>query len=161
WDRRPRPFLRGGRVLPGVRGKSTGTGGRGRFPEPRSRSMNRAQPDRTTAGQAGRPTGGEAPPPPTVAYDERKAAGGPGVDFGLFEDKKDKYRDARRQKKMGQLCPACREQKEREQQEAARQRRQEKAKAPKPEAAPPTQRRQPERLPDGARFNVVYDAANQ
>jgi hypothetical protein len=98
-----------------------------------------------------------------VRTEKLKVACGHEIDFGHFEDKKDKYRDARRQKKMTQLCPACREQKEREQQEAAQQRRQEKAKAKQknPESAPGKQRQLPQRLPDGARFDLVYDAAKE
>src|SRR5205823_1696345 len=125
--------------------------------------MTQPQPNRPTPRAAARPSGGKPPPPPIVRYEKLTAACGHEVDFGLFEDKKDKYRDARRQKRMGQLCPACREQKEQEVQEAARQRRQEKAEAQgqKPQPTPRQPKPPPQRLPDGARFNVVYDAAKQ
>jgi hypothetical protein len=105
--------------------------------------------------------GGKPPAPPVVRTEKVTAACGHEVDFGLFEDKKDKYRDDRREKKRGQLCPACREQKEREVQEAARLRRQEKAE--KRVAQPETRKKRhpPERLPDGSGFNVVYDAGKE
>jgi hypothetical protein len=70
--------------------------------------------------------------------------------FGWFEDKKDRYRDARRQKLAGRDCKQCRLKKHAEQEAAAAQRR----------AAKAAQRQDlPQRLPDAARFDVRYDAA--
>jgi hypothetical protein len=125
--------------------------------------MIQPQPNPKPPRPESRSPSNKPPPPPIVRYEKVMAACGHEVDFGLFEDKKDKYRAARRQKKMGQLCPACREQKEQEVQEAARQRRQEKAKAKEqqPQPTPRKPKQLPQRLPDGARFNVVYDAAKQ
>jgi hypothetical protein len=76
--------------------------------------------------------------------------------FGLFEDKKDRYREARRRKVTDRVCKACREQQQREEQEAAQRRRAERG---------PDEGRKGRakvglgRLPNGARFDVAYDAA--
>jgi hypothetical protein len=71
--------------------------------------------------------------------------------FGLFEDKKDKFRDARRKKLMKRDCKACRAKRQAELAAATKERRE--------------QKRQdwclPRRLPDGAVFNVVYSAATE
>jgi hypothetical protein len=108
-----------------------------------------AQPVQAHAAPKQRSPGGRPPAPPFVRFEKVKACCGHEIDFGLWEDHQDKFREARRQKKRDQLCPACQEQKQRQEQEAARQRRAEKHKAT--EKLP--------RLPDGATFHVVFDAA--
>ncbi len=133
------------------------------MPPDRPSSRETAQPGVGAKRQQVQP-GGKPPPPPVVRTEKLTAACGHEVDFGLFEDKKDKYRDARRQKKRGQICPACREQKEREVQEAAQLRREEKAQKraqEQPESTPRKPKQAQDRLPDGARFNVVYAAGKQ
>ena len=110
---------------------------------------------------AARPPGQRPPPPPVVAYEAVTVACGHVEQFGLFEDKKDKFRAARRQKLMGRLCKACRAQREQEEQQAAAQRRAERAKnqAGQEPKARPGPKRQAGRLPDRSRFEVQFDAA--
>jgi hypothetical protein len=89
------------------------------------------------------------PPPPVVAYEDVTASCGHVEKFGLFEDKRDKFRDQRRQKVAERPCTACREKK--------------RAEEVKAQAANRSEKRQPSprdmaRLPDGAKFDVVYDA---
>jgi hypothetical protein len=69
--------------------------------------------------------------------------------FDWFEDRKDKYRDARRLKLQARDCRQCRAAKQAAIEQQAAQRR--------------TQKRQdlPQRLPDGATFHTVYSAASQ
>src|SRR5215472_1964630 len=99
------------------------------------------------------------PLPPFVRYEDVTAACGHAVQFGLCEDRLDKYRAARRQKVTDRPCPACREQRQREEQEAAARRRAGQG------AARPAQGRKrpaqapPGRLPDGSCFEVRYDVA--
>jgi hypothetical protein len=102
-----------------------------------------------SAARPRRSPGGRPPASPFVRFEKVKACCGHEIDFGLWEDAKDAFREARRQKKRDQLCPVCQEQKQRQEQEAARQRRAER----------PQARKIPPRLPDGATFHVVYDAA--
>jgi hypothetical protein len=116
-----------------------------------------SQPTRPATRQPGQ----KPPPPPIVAYEAVTVACGHVEQFGLFEDKKDKFRADRRQKLIGRVCKACRAQREREEQEAAAQRRAERAKN---EAGQALQRRKPPRrplgrLPDRSRFEVQFDAA--
>jgi hypothetical protein len=94
-----------------------------------------------------------------VRYEDVTAACGHAVQFGLCEDRLDKYRAARRQKVTGRICPACREQRQQEEQEAAAHRRAgQGAVQPAGERKRPTQA-PPGRLPDGSCFEVRYDAA--
>jgi len=84
--------------------------------------------------------------------------------FGLFEDRKDKFRKDRRKKAIDRPCKACRERKRLEEQEALKVRQAEKqqrvAEAAKETARPKKQVFvKQDRLPDGAKFEVVYDAA--
>src|SRR5262249_17453998 len=116
-----------------------------------------SQPTRPAARQPGQ----KPPPPPVVAYEDVVVACGHVEKFGLFEDKKDKFRAGRRQKLMGRLCKTCRAQREKEVQEAAEKRRAERAKnqagqGPKARKGP---KRQTGRLPDRSRFAVQFDAA--
>lgn len=125
---------------------------------------------RPSLGQGGRPARPPASPrqrsdgrplPPFVRYEEVTAACGHAVQFGLCEDRLDKYRAARRQKVTGRPCPACREQRQREEQEAAARRRTEKdAARPAQQSKRPAQA-PPGRLPDGSCFEVRYDAGAQ
>jgi hypothetical protein len=86
-----------------------------------------------------------------VAYEDVTVACGHVERFGLWEDKKDRYRKERRAKLVSRPCQACRAQRQQEEQQAAQQRRQERRRG----------RTLPERLPDRSRFEVVYDAATQ
>jgi hypothetical protein len=81
--------------------------------------------------------------------------------FGLFEDKKDKYRDARRQKVAGRVCKTCREQRQRAEQEAAQKRRAERGEVPPVPGRTGRAKVALGRLPHGARFEVGYDAASE
>ena len=101
------------------------------------------------------------PPPPIVAYEDVIAACGHPEKFGLFEDRKDKFRNDRRKKVTGRPCKACRERRRLEEEEALRVKKAEKqqrvaAAAERPGKQPAREVR--ERLPDGSRFEVVYDA---
>ena len=103
-------------------------------------------------------------PPPVVAYEDVTVACGHVERFGLFEDKKDKFRADRRKKLIGRVCKACRAQREREEQEAAEQRRAERAKntAAQERKRPKMQKRQQvSRLPDQSGFEVRYHAATE
>jgi hypothetical protein len=116
-----------------------------------------SQPTRPATRQPGQ----KPPPPPVVAYEDVVVACGHVEKFGLFEDKKDKFRADRRKKLMGRLCKACRAQREKEEQEAAAQRRAERAKnqagqEPKARKGP---KGQAGRLPDRSRFEVQFDAS--
>jgi hypothetical protein len=99
------------------------------------------------------------PPPPIVAYEDVIASCGHPEKFGLFEDRLDKYRQGRRKKVTGRPCAACRERRRLEleaeaqaRQAAKQQRTSEAARSPKAPAGKG-------RLPDGSRFEVIYDAA--
>jgi hypothetical protein len=101
------------------------------------------------------------PPPPVVAYEDVTASCGHPEKFGLFEDRLDKYRKDRRKKVTDRPCRACRERKRLEEEAAAKvrqaerhQRAAEAARAPKKSAG-----NDMGRLPDGSKFEVVYDAA--
>lgn len=104
------------------------------------------------------------PPPPIVAYEDVIAACGHPEKFGLFEDHKDKFRKDRRKKVTDRPCKACRERKRLEEEEAIKMKRAEKqqraaeaAKAVRPEKEKPAGDHAV-RLPDGSKFEVVYDA---
>jgi hypothetical protein len=108
------------------------------------------QPTRKPAPPAARKPGQKPPPPPVVAYEDVTALCGHVEKFGLFEDKLDKHRDARRLKVTGRACKGCRALKHQAEQERAQ------TKSKKSQ-----QRRGvcQERLPHGAVFHVTYDAA--
>lgn len=105
------------------------------------------------------------PPPPIVAYEDVIASCGHPEKFGLFEDRLDKFRRDRRKKVTDRPCKACRERKRLEEEEAIRMRKAEKAqRAEEAVKASRAQQAKPvvhyaERLPDGAKFEVVYDAS--
>jgi hypothetical protein len=102
------------------------------------------------------------PPPPIVAYEDVVAACGHPEKFGLFEDRKDRFRNDRRKKVTGRPCKACRERKRLAQEEAIQLRRaqqSDQAAGAKSAAAKRSRGAPRERLPDGARFEVVYDAS--
>ncbi len=105
------------------------------------------------------------PPPPIVAYEDVTASCGHPEKFGLFEDRLDKFRRDRRKKVTDRPCRACRERKRLEEEEATRVRQAEKQQRAKEAAmAGASQRKKPageapERLPNGAKFEVVYDAS--
>jgi hypothetical protein len=105
------------------------------------------------------------PPPPIVAYEDVIASCGHPEKFGLFEDRKDKFRKDRRKKVTDRPCKACRETKRLEEEEATKlrhaekqQRAEEAAKAVRPPKEKPAGD-DAARLPDGAKFEVVYDAS--
>lgn len=112
----------------------------------------------STSGAAPRPSPGRkpTPPPPVVRYETVTAACGHPEQFGLFEDRLDKHRDGRRKKVSGRACAACREKRRQEEEAAAATRRAAKAQR----AARGHGRRDDaaHRLPDGAKFDVSYDA---
>jgi hypothetical protein len=89
--------------------------------------------------------------PPVVVWEEVTAACGHVERFGLFEDKKDRFRDARRQKITDRPCKACR---------AARQQALEAEQARRP-VERFQRHRLKGRLPDGAVFHVRYAAATE
>lgn len=110
------------------------------------------------------------PPPPIVSYEDVVASCGHPEKFGLFEDRLDRFRKDRRKKVTDRPCKACREKKRLEDEEATKVRRAEKALRAEAqqraeEAARVTQLQkkktshQAGRLPDGAKFEVTYDAA--
>jgi len=106
------------------------------------------------------------PPPPIVAYEDVVAACGHPEKFGLFEDRLDRYRKDRRKKVTDRACRACREKKRLELEEEQRQRQAEKQqRAAAAAASRATATKKPEfhadRLPDGAKFEVVYSAAEE
>src|SRR4051812_20532028 len=65
------------------------------------------------------------PPPPIVSYEDVVAACGHPEKFGLFEDRKDKFRKDRRKKVTDRPCRACREKKRLELEEETRVRQEE------------------------------------
>jgi hypothetical protein len=96
-----------------------------------------------------------------VTYEDVTAACGHPEKFGLFEDRKDKFRNDRRKKVTDRPCKACRERKRLEEEEAlpvkrAEKQRRDAAAAERPRKQPA--RDIPEQLPDGSRFEVVYYA---
>jgi hypothetical protein len=109
------------------------------------------------AEKAPRPAPPQKVKPPVVGTEQATARCGHAVPFELFEDKKDKYRDARRKKLTDRDCSACRvkaqAEKEAADKEAARKRRAEK---PNPPPAP-----EKGRLPHGSRYDVAYDAGKE
>ena len=131
-------------------------------------AKRQAQPTQPAAPTASGPTPAVPPPaakappppqrpkPPVVGVEQVVVLCGHAVPFELFDPKYDKYRSDRRKKLTDRDCTACRvkaqEAKEAAEREAAKRRRQERAKQ-----APPANTRR-DRLPDGARFDVAYDA---
>jgi hypothetical protein len=86
--------------------------------------------------------------------------------FGLLPDGKDRFREDRRKKMTGRDCKACRERRHREEQEAAQLRRAQKEQRKANQAVQQAKAQkspvpQGGRLPDGSRFEVRYDAAQQ
>jgi len=99
------------------------------------------------------------PPPPIVAYEDVIASCGHPEKFGLFEDRLDKFRKDRRKKVTDRPCKACRERKRLEEEEATKLRQ-----ADKRQQALVATKKKPAcggmaRLPDGAKFEVVYVAS--
>lgn len=89
--------------------------------------------------------------PPIVRYETIKASCGHGISFGLFEDKKDKFRDARRKKHENKPCKACREVANSKLQEEAKERK-------KTRQAHRRELSDKPRLPNESTYHVVYDA---
>lgn len=132
-------------------------------PNPRKDASPKVPPSAGTNPPPAKPTMHRraTPPPPIVAYEDVTASCGHPEKFGLFEDRLDKYRKDRRKKVTDRPCRACRERKRLEEEAAARLRQAEKqkraaeaARAPKKPASDVM-----ERLPDGSKFEVVYDAS--
>lgn len=93
---------------------------------------------------------------PTVTATEMvEAKCGHLVEFQLFEDKKDKYRDQRRKKMTDRDCPACRQERERLRQEEAQKRRAEDSVSTRAWKMPKG------RLPHGSHFDATYDGEAQ
>lgn len=105
----------------------------------------------------------DTPPPPVVAYEDVIAACGHPEKFGLFEDKKDRFRKDRRKKVTDRPCKACREKKRLEVEEAARLKKAEKQERAEKAVMTPSQKKPADsnrgRLPDGAKIEAVYDAS--
>jgi hypothetical protein len=104
------------------------------------------------------------PPPPIVAYEDVIASCGHPEKFGRFEDRLDRFRKDRRKKVTDRPCKACREQKRLEEEEATRVRREEKRQRAEAAAQAGPSPKEPadgtsRRLPDGSKFEVVYDAS--
>jgi hypothetical protein len=83
--------------------------------------------------------------------------------FGLFADRLDKFRRDRRKKVTDRPCRACRAVKQEAELEAAKVKQLEKQQRAEAAALAAKQPKKPpaakqERLPDGAKFEVVYDA---
>lgn len=131
-------------------------------PSPRKTAGSGVTPNSgTTPPAPKRPTTHrDPPPPPIVAYEDVIAACGHPEKFGLFEDHKDKFRKDRRKKVTDRPCKACRERKRLEEEAATKARRAEKQQraAERAQAGPSQKGNHMERLPDGAKFEVVYDA---
>jgi hypothetical protein len=108
---------------------------------------------------ASRPAPFQKVKPPVVGVEQVTVKCGHVVPFELFDLGKDKFRKDRRKKLTDRDCTACRvkaqEVKQAAEMEEARKRRLENPK-PKKEWSRP----RPEgRLPDGSRFDVMFDAA--
>jgi hypothetical protein len=136
-------------------------------PNPRKGNESDIPPGPRKAAPSARPVVHRraTPPPPIVAYEDVTASCGHPEKFGLFEDRLDKFRRDRRKKVTDRPCRACRERKRLEEEEALKVRQAEKQqRAKEAAAAGPSPKKKPgadipERLPDGAKFEVVYDAA--
>ncbi len=138
--------------------------------QPNPQQPGRPSPGRPIGGSsAGKPPARPivhrkaTPPPPIVSYEDVVASCGHPEKFGLFEDRKDKFRKDRRKKVTDRPCRACREKKRLEEEQLLAERRAEKqkraAEAAKTGQTKRANRRSPERLPDGSKFEVIYDAA--
>lgn len=108
----------------------------------------------------------EKPYIPFVRFEDVVVRCGHVEKFGILPDNKDRYREDRRKKAMSRDCKACRAIKQQQEQEAAASRRAEKEKrkmeaAQDPAAGDKASSPQRGRLPDGSRFEVVYDAARE
>jgi hypothetical protein len=100
------------------------------------------------------------PPPPIVSYEDVVASCGHPEKFGLFEDRLDRYRKDRRKKVTDRPCKACRERKRQEEEAALAVRKEERQKRAAESQQSPKRKTMggTGRLPDGAKFEVVYDA---
>src|SRR4051794_31888101 len=98
----------------------------------------------------------DKPKPPVVRTEQVVCSCGHQVEFELFADKVDRFRDGRRKKLTDRPCPTCRKKAHEERmakdQAAAAERQNAKPATP----GKPKEREQ--RLPDGAAFAVRYDA---
>lgn len=105
------------------------------------------------------------PPPPIVAYEDVKAACGHIEKFGLFEDRKDRFRRDRRKKITDRPCRACREIKRQEEERLNLAKKAEKQQRLEQEAQAREQKKMSKqdqgRLPDGAKVAADYDGAKQ
>lgn len=105
----------------------------------------------------------DTPPPPVVAYEDVIAACGHPEKFGLFEDRKDRFRKDRRKKVTDRPCKACRERKRLEEEEALRLRKAQKQERAAEKVMTQSQKKpaggNQGRLPNGSKFEAVYDAS--
>jgi hypothetical protein len=126
--------------------------------------------ERPGSNQAGKPpTGRAAAPPqrrrpgpfiPFARFEDVVVKCGHVEKFGLLPEGKDRFREDRRKKAISRDCKACREKKQIAETAAAAQRKIEKEQRKARDAEKPS-RPQTGRLPDGSRFEVVYDATKQ
>lgn len=105
---------------------------------------------------------GKPAPPPYSHFERVKVKCGHEIQFGCWPDKKDKWREQRRAKKVAKICPACREEILKKEMAEAEERRKEKRKAQR-EAnggiSPKYKIRG--RLPQGSYFaRLIWDGEN-
>jgi hypothetical protein len=111
-----------------------------------------------------KPAGSKPPPPAFDRFEDVPAACGHSVPFGLYPDKKDKFREQRRKKITDRPCAECRQKahQERTAKEKAEGQGRRKNKPAKVEGWKREASRNLGRLPHGSRFaNLVYDAEKQ
>jgi hypothetical protein len=95
--------------------------------------------------------------PPVIGSEQVTAQCGHAVTLELFETKQDKYREQRRNNLGERACPACRQQAHAERVAKEKAEAEEKRKNAPPGKVRPDQGR----LPNGATYHCVYDAARQ
>ena len=110
--------------------------------------------------EGGRRPAGDRPKPPVIGVEKVTCACGHEAELPLYEDRKDKFRAARRKNLAERPCPPCRQKAHaeltaREQAAAAERRKARGGPTPRKEKAV---RPDVERLPDGSEFRVTYDA---
>lgn len=98
--------------------------------------------------------------PPIVGYEIIQASCGHDIQFGLFEDKLDKFRKERRVKWQEKACEACRKLRREASEVESKIKREEKAKG-NANQGKWKHGRLVDRLPHGSVFHVIYNAETQ